>query len=68
MAELIEIELIRVRRMAQQAGDPFLVYLIDMAVLQANSVARARAEPVESLIRVEGTRSGADASVPADRG
>ena len=44
MFELIEIELSRVvRRMAkqQQADDAFLLYLIDMAILEANAKARA---------------------------
>ena len=43
MFELIEIELTRVRRMAEPAGDGFLLYLIDIAILQANAKARSAA-------------------------
>ncbi len=41
MFDLIEIELTRVRRMAERAGDAFLLYLIDLAVIDANAKARA---------------------------
>ncbi len=49
MLDIIEIELTRVRRMAEQADDSFLLYLIDMAVIQANARARSR-NSVEKLI------------------
>ena len=49
MLDLIEIELTRVRRMAEQADDGFLLYLIDMAIIQANARARAR-NSLETLI------------------
>ena len=42
MLDQIEIELTIIRRMAQDAGDSFLLYLIDMAILQANRVARSK--------------------------
>ena len=42
--ELIETELTRVRRMAERADDGFLLYLLDMAILQANCRARSLAE------------------------
>jgi hypothetical protein len=58
MLELIEIELTRIRRMAEQAGDPFLLYLIDMAALEANAKARARADAVEPVVRGEGPQGG----------
>jgi hypothetical protein len=45
MFDLLEIELTRVRRMADQADDGFLAYLIDLAILQANK--RARSSHVE---------------------
>lgn len=44
MLDLIEIELTRVRRMAEQTDDRFLLYLIDMAILEANRRARSIAE------------------------
>ena len=49
MLDLIETELTRVRRMAEQAEDSFLLYLIDMAIIQANARARSR-NSVEKLI------------------
>jgi hypothetical protein len=36
MFELIEIELTRVRRMAEQADNELLLYLIDMTIVEAN--------------------------------
>jgi hypothetical protein len=48
MLDLIEIELTRVRRMAEQAGDDFLLYLIDMAVIEAHARARSRRESSEA--------------------
>jgi len=50
MLELIEIELTRVRRMPDQADDGFLVYLIDMAIIEANAKARSRDNGLETLI------------------
>ncbi len=47
MLELIEIELTRVRKMAEQAGDDFLLYLIDLAIIEANAKARSRRERTE---------------------
>jgi hypothetical protein len=41
MLDLIEIELIRVRRMAEQAGDGLLLYFIDIAIIEANRKARS---------------------------
>lgn len=41
MLDLIEIELTRVRRMAEHANDDFLLYLLDMAILEANRRARS---------------------------
>ena len=37
MLDLVEIELIRVRNMAVQAEDTMLLYLIDMAIMEAKS-------------------------------
>jgi len=56
MLDLIEIELTRVRRMAEQENDGFLLYLIDMAILEANSKARARNDSLETLADGEGSR------------
>jgi hypothetical protein len=50
MFVLIEIELTRVRRMAEQAGDDFLVYLIDIAIIEANAKARSPNNSLEALI------------------
>jgi hypothetical protein len=44
MLDLIEIELTRVRRMAEHADDGFLLYLIDMAILEANRRSRSIGE------------------------
>lgn len=44
MLDLIEIELTRIRRMAEQTDDRFLLYLLDMAILEANRRARSIAE------------------------
>jgi hypothetical protein len=44
MLDLIEIELTRVRRMAEHADDGFLLYLLDMAILEASRRARSIAE------------------------
>lgn len=44
MLDLIEIELTRVRRMAEHADDGFLLYLLDMAILEANRRARSKGE------------------------
>lgn len=43
MLDLIEIELKRIRKMAEQADNRFLVYLVDMAILEAGRVARVNA-------------------------
>ncbi len=56
MLDLIEIELTRVRRMAEQENNGFLLYLIDMAILEANSKARARNDSLETLADGEGSR------------
>ena len=45
MLELIEIELTKVRRMAEQAGNGLLLSLIDMAILEANAQACAHDNP-----------------------
>lgn len=44
MIDLIEIELTRVRRMAEHTNDTFLLYLLDMAILEANRRSRSRGE------------------------
>ena len=41
--ELVEIELKRVRSMAAQADDAALLYLIDMAIMEAKSKASSAA-------------------------
>lgn len=48
MFGLVEIELTRIRRMAQQANDGFLAYLIDMAIIEANAKARSRSNSLET--------------------
>ncbi len=40
--------------MAEQENDGFLLYLIDMAILEANAKARARNDSLETL--AEGSR------------
>lgn len=51
MFELIEIELTRVRRMAEQTDDGFLLYLIDIAIIEANAKARSHADRLETVER-----------------
>ena len=51
MLDAIEIELTRVRRLAQQAHDDFLLYLIDMAIIEAHARARSRRESSETINR-----------------
>ena len=48
MLDLIEIELKRVRKMAEQSGDGFLLYLIDLAIIEASVKARSRPESAET--------------------
>lgn len=47
MLDLIEIELTQIRRMAEQAADSFLLYLIDMAILEAKHNARHSKDVLE---------------------
>lgn len=58
MFGLVEIELTRVRRMAEQAGDGFLLYLIDMAIIEANAKARASNENDAAPVSARDGRSG----------
>ena len=53
MFDLVEIELTRVRKMAEHADDPLLTYLIDMAIIQANAKTRAPAICLEALLSQE---------------
>ena len=48
MFDLVEIELTRVRKMAEQTRDDFLVYLIDIAIIEANAKARFERERSEA--------------------
>jgi hypothetical protein len=41
MFDLVEIELTRVRKMAEHTRDDFLLYLIDIAIIEANAKARS---------------------------
>jgi hypothetical protein len=41
MLDLIETELTRIRKMAAQTDDEFLLYLIDIAIIAANAKARS---------------------------
>ena len=57
MFHLIEMELTRVhrmvgqtRRMADQADDGFLAYLIDMTIMQANKRARSSNDDLETPV------------------
>jgi len=49
MFDLIEIELTRVRRMAEQTDDAFLIYLIDIAIIEANAKARSNRDTLETV-------------------
>lgn len=53
MFELIEIKLTRVRRMAEQADDTLLTYLIDMAIVQANKKIRSAENSLDALTSQE---------------
>ena len=46
----VQNELIRVRRLAELSDEPLLVYLIDMAVIQASARARNRDATLQSLL------------------
>jgi hypothetical protein len=48
MLELIEVELTRTRGLAKQANESFLVYLIDVAIIEAK--ARCSNNSLEALI------------------
>jgi hypothetical protein len=50
MLDLIEIELTRVRRMAEQADDKFLLYLIDIAIMEANRRAKFSKDDVSEFM------------------
>ncbi len=50
MFELIEIELTRVRKMAEHADNGFLLYLIDIAIIEANAKARSAQNSLESIL------------------
>ncbi len=52
MLDLIEIELKRVRKMAEQAGDDFLLYLIDLAIMEASVKARSQPESAGTADRL----------------
>jgi hypothetical protein len=55
MLDLIEIELTRVRKMAEHADDEFLLYLIDIAIIEANTKARLRREADETADSIRPT-------------
>ena len=40
MLDLIELELTRIRRMAERTDDSLLLYLIDMAIIEAHTRSR----------------------------
>jgi hypothetical protein len=48
--DLIAIELMEVRKMAQQAGEYLLVYLIDIAIIEAKAKACSGSNSLEALI------------------
>ena len=48
MLDLIGIELTRIRSLAEQAGHDLLVYLIDLAILEANAPAFAHSDNPET--------------------
>jgi hypothetical protein len=60
MLDLIETELTRVRRMAERADDDFLLYLVDMAIIEANSRARFRRDAAEVAELAESERGARD--------
>ena len=53
MYGLIEVELTRVRRMADEFGDGFLAYLIDLAIIEANTKARGLSNTVDTTATSE---------------
>lgn len=48
MFDLIEFELTRVRRMAEPTGNRLLVYLLDIAIIEANGKFRATIDGLDS--------------------
>jgi hypothetical protein len=60
--ESLEISLARCRRKADALGSEYLAYLLDMAILEARSISRAR-RGVEKAERSDGSvTSGYEAS------
>ena len=49
MFDLIEINLTRIRKMAEHTNDDFLLYLIDIAIIEANAKARRRRDNLETV-------------------
>jgi hypothetical protein len=50
MLDLIEIELVRIRKMAEQSGAGSLLYFIDLAILEVNRKARSNEAASEARI------------------
>ena len=50
MFELVEIELTRVRRMAEQTSDDLLLYMIEMAIIEAKAKARASSDSLATPV------------------
>ena len=50
MYKLIEIELTRIRKMAKEAEDELLLYLIDLAIIEANAKDRATKDSVATAV------------------
>ncbi len=61
MLDRIEIELTRIRREADHSGNRFLLYLLDMAILEANGGFRAntsgRTDDAADVLSPEGGSS-----------
>ena len=56
MYKLIEIELTRIRKMAKEAEDELLLYLIDLAIIEANAKDRATKDSVATAVEESTTQ------------
>jgi hypothetical protein len=56
MLDLIEIELVRIRKMAEQSGGGSLLYFIDLAILEVNRKSRSDKAAAEEGIAVSVNR------------
>lgn len=57
MLDLIEIELARIRKIAEHFGEISIMYFIDLAILEAKHAAQSRKDSVEETDLLSGNRA-----------